>query len=157
MKRIFKVQYGLDLTPAEALRRYGMRKAIRIGVNRAAKVLKETEIAEAGKNALHGYTGRSIRILVKVYPNDHYTAVVGTGRGVKFTRGKFKKGKHKGEKRLVRPSKYAWLVIRGTKHARPKFNWLQSTLDITREPYAQKVKDEVEREIAKELQANSSK
>lgn len=153
--RIFKVQYGIDMSPAEALAKYGLRKAVRIGVNRAAAIVKAAEVAESGKLGGLGYTPRSIRILVRVYPNDHYTAVIGTGRGVKFSRGRYKRGKHKGEKRLIRPSKYAWLVIRGTKHARPGFNWLQSTLDATSEPYRQKVCEEVAREIEKELARRS--
>lgn len=146
----FKVQYDLNLTAAQQLHAYGIRKAIRIAVNRASAPVKAAEVAAAEGIARYGFTAKSIRIRVKVYPGDRFVSVVGTSRAFKRTKGKYKRGKRKGEKRLIIPANYAWLVERGTKHARAK-PWLKSAAEASLPQYQANVIEGVRTEIEAQL------
>lgn len=146
----FKVQYDLNLTPAESLKRYGIRKAIRIGANRAAAKVKAEVVNQAERIKLHGFTAKSIRIKVKVYPNDRYVSIVGTSSKYQRTKGRIKRGKNKGKPRVIKPSKYAHLVEGGTKRSKAK-PWLKPAYDASAGPYMADVQREVGRELELEL------
>lgn len=149
---MIKVQYDLNLTPAERLKAYGIRKAIRIAANRASAKVKASVVGHAGDIQLTGATAKSIRIKVKVYPNERFVSVVGTGSKFKRKgRKKITRGPHKGQKRTIQPSKYAHLVEKGTKRSKAK-PWLKPAHAESADRYIDDVRREVAAEIAAELE-----
>ncbi|MDY3558121.1 hypothetical protein R5W23_000842 [Gemmata sp. JC673] len=151
---MFKVQYDLNLTPAEQLKAYGIRKAIRIAANRASAPVKASVVNNAERIKLLGVTAKSIRIKVKVYPGDKYVSIVGTASKFKRKgRKKITRGPLKGQKRTIQPSKYAHLVEWGTKRSKAK-PWLKPAKEESAGRYIEDVRREVEKEIAAELARN---
>ncbi len=113
----------LDMSPADGLRQGGLRKALRIGINRAASPVKASVVSHALAVKKYGFLAASIRIKVKAYPADRFVTVIGPSTKYTRSRGKFKKGKRKGQPKKSIPSKYAHLVERGTKRSLAK-PWL---------------------------------
>lgn len=143
----FKVQYDVGLTQLERLNAYGLRKAVRIAVNRAAAKIKATVVSKANAVRRYGFLGRSIRIRVKVYRQLCHVAIIGTTRGFKRTKGKFTRGPKKGQKRVIVPSRYAHLVERGTKWTKAK-----PFIKPAEAESVPRFREDVKREIAKEIQ-----
>lgn len=148
--RVIAARAEIDLSPAEGLRKGGIRKAMRIGLNRAASPVKASVVSHASAVKRFGYLGKSIRIKLKGYPADRFVAVIGPSTKYTRTKGKFKRGKRKGEKRVFKPSKYARLVETGTgrSKARP---WLKPAYDESAGPFIDRAGVEVGREIQLEL------
>lgn len=147
----FKVQYDLNLTPLERLKAAGVRKAIRIGANRAAAKVKASVVSHAEGIKLLGATAKSVRIRVKVYSGEKYVAIVGPSSKYKVTRGK-----NKGKPRLIRPAKYAPFLEKGTKRSR-KRPFLEPAYFATAGGYIADVRREVAKDIEAELTRQSSK
>lgn len=137
----FKIQYDLDLAPAERLRNYGLRKAIRIAVNRAAARIKAAVAANAQASRRLGHLIKSLRIRVKVYRQFTHVAIVGPGRSFTRSGGRIRRGPRKGERRRIRPGRYAHLVERVKPFIRP-----------AQDGTALQFREEVTREIAREIQ-----
>lgn len=153
---MIKAQYDLNLTPAERLKAYGIRKAIRIAANRASSKVKASVVSHAEQVRLLGIMAKSIRIKVKVYPGDKFVSVIGTASKFKRVGKKYTRGKRKGQKRVLQPSKYAHLVERGTKRSRAK-PWLKPAYDESADRYIEDVRRQVEIEIAAELSRQAAK
>src|SRR5262245_39467804 len=142
----FKIQYDVDLTPAERLAAYGLRKAMRIAINRSARVLKSAMIAEANKHRRYGFLASSQRIKVKLYRNKYWLAMAGPGRGFKRVKGRYKRGKKKGQPRVSRPAKYAHLVDEGTSRAKA-YPMVKPAERAAVPTFQRQVTDELRREI----------
>lgn len=149
---MIKAQYDLNLTPVERLKQAGLRRAIRIGISRAAASVKAVVVSHAERVRLQGNLAKSIRIKTIVYPSGYYVAVVGPSTKFKRSpRGKIQRGPRKGQKRApIKPSRYAMLLERGGKRqsARP---WLAPAHNAAAPEYLRRVKAEVGKEIEKEL------
>lgn len=92
-------------------------KAIRIAMNKAASPVK----AEVVNNApvRHGILKKSFRIKVKNYKKKNvWVAVIGPQSKFAKNKGKYLTGEKKGQPIKHRPSAYARLVEKGTKHIR---------------------------------------
>ncbi len=146
----------LDLTPAEGLRKGGIRKATRIGISRAASPVKAAVVSHATAVKKFGYLAKAIRIRLKVYPADKFVAVIGPSTKYTRTKGKYTRGKRKGEKRVYRPSKYAHLVESGTRRsqARP---WLKPAHAESAGRFLATAAAEVGREIELELSRRAAR
>ncbi|VTR95240.1 : HK97-gp10_like [Gemmata massiliana] len=140
----------LDLTPIDGLNQSGIRRATRIGLNRAASPVKASVEAHATAVKRFGYLAKSIRIRLRLYPADRFVAVVGPASKFTRTKGVYKRGKRKGEKRLFKPSKYAHLVERGTRHSKAK-PWLKPAHDATAARFLQVAGYEVGAELEHQL------
>lgn len=140
----------LDMTPADGLKKSGIRKAMRIGVNRAASPVKASVVAHAEAVKRYGFLAKAIRIRTRVYPADRYVAVVGPSTRYVRQKGKYTRGPKKGQPRVSRPSKYAHLVESGTKRSQAK-PWLKPAHAATAGRFLDQVGREVGREIELEL------
>ncbi len=155
----FKVQYDLGLTEAERLKAYGLRKAIRIAVNRSTGPLKGAEQAAAQLIAKTGATAKSIRIKVKVYRQFFTVAVVGPAGGFVRKGARVKRGRRskvpfrRNLRKDIRPARYAHILERGSKRSRPR------PFITPAEPVLFQVRDRIAAEVAREIErqlANSS-
>src|SRR5262245_63377249 len=108
-------KFQVDLTPGEQLAKSGLRRASKIGLNRAASPVKASVVSHANAVKRYGFLAKSIRIRLRIYPSDRYVAVVGPSMNYARTKGKRKRGKYKGSPRRHRPAYYAHLVERGAK------------------------------------------
>lgn len=151
---MLKARMDLDLSPAEGLTKGGIRKAMRIGLNRAASPVKAAVVSHAEGVKRFGYLAKSIRIRLRIYPNDRFVAVIGPSTKVSRKKGKFKRGPRKGQPRVFVPSKYAHLVEKGTKRSRAK-PWLQPAHDEAAPQFVQQAPAEVIREIENQLAAKA--
>lgn len=140
----------LDMSPAEGLRKGGIRKAMKIGMNRAAAPVKASVVSHAEAIRRYGFLAKSIRIKLRAYPADRFVAVIGPASKFKAGRGKFKKGKRVGQPRKFVPSKYAHLVERGTKTSRAH-PFLAPAHAATSGTFLRTVGVEIGREIEQEL------
>lgn len=148
------VRATVDMRPAESLRKGGARKATRIGLNRAAAPVKAAVVSEAQAVARFGYLAKSIRIRLREYPPDKWVSVIGPSAAFSRTKGKFKKGKRKGQPRKVIPAKYAHLVNKGTKRSKPR-PFLVKAHRRTAAGFVRDAAAEVGKEIAAELARRS--
>jgi hypothetical protein len=154
--RVIAARAEIDLSPAEGLRQGGIRKAMRIGLNRAASPVKAAVVSHADAVKRYGYLGKSIRIKLKGYPADRFVAVIGPSTKYTRTKGKYTRGKRKGEKRVFRPSKYAHLVEKGTGRSKPR-PWLKPAYDESAGQFIDQAGVEVGREIELELARHQSR
>jgi HK97 gp10 family phage protein len=138
---MLKASFALDLSPAERLRRSGIRKAVRIAANRAAAPVKAVMVANAERIKDRGGIAKSIRIRVKIY-GDRFVTIIGPSRSYKRSAGR-------GKPKKV-PASYAHLVERGTKRTKPK-PFVRPTLAATKDQFYAAASREVGIEIAKEL------
>ncbi|VTU02777.1 : HK97-gp10_like [Gemmataceae bacterium] len=143
-------RYELDLSPAAGLKGGGLRKALRIGLNRAASPVKAAVVSNAEAVKRYGFLAKAIRIRTKVYPADKFVAVIGPSSKFVRQKGKFKKGKRKGQPKKAIPAKYAHLVERGTKRSRAQ-PFLGKAHAETAARFLDQVGAEVGREIEQEL------
>lgn len=146
----------LDLSPADGLRKGGLRRALKIGLNRAASPVKAAVVAHAEAVRRFGYLAKSIRIRTRVYPADRFVAVIGPSVKVVRKRGKITRGPRAGQARVYKPSKYAHLVERGTSRSRPR-PWLGPAHQETAARFLRSVGAEVGREIMNQLDRGASK
>ncbi len=115
-----KVEMEFKVDPFRELDRLkaGLKnKIIRIAINKAAAPVKAAVISFAplGKGPLK----KSIRIKVKHYRDRGvWVAIVGPGSSFKRVGKKFSRGKRKGQKRIIQPSRYASQVDGGTTRAK---------------------------------------
>jgi hypothetical protein len=143
----FKVQYDVDLSPAERLKRYGFRKAIRIAVNRASAPAKVTMTQKAEAIRRFGFTAQSMRIRVRIYgDSERFVSIVGPTRSFKRVKGKYTRGPRKGQKRVFIPANTAHLADKGTK--RSKAHHFVEKARVEANP---RYLVDVQREVAKEL------
>jgi hypothetical protein len=146
----------LDMRPAEGLAAAGLRKATRIGLSRAASPVKAAVVAHADAVRRYGFLAKSIRVKLKSYPADRWVTVIGPSSTFTRNKGKYSRGPHKGEPRKFRPSKYASLLERGTKHAAAK-PWLKPAWSDSTPQFLATVGDLVGKEIEKELAARATR
>lgn len=140
----------LDMTPAERLKNGGIRKATRIGLNRASSPVKAAVVSHADAGRRFGFLGKSIRIRLRSYPADRWVSVIGPSTKFTRTKGKYKRGKRKGEARVFKPSKYAHLVNAGTKRSKAT-HWLDQAHAEAAPRFLADVGREVGAEISKQL------
>lgn len=140
----------LDLTPGEQLAKSGLRRATRIGLSRAASPVKGSVVSHANSVRRFGFLAKSIRIRLRIYPSERYVAVVGPSMNFIRTKGKYKRGKHKGQPRRHRPAYYAHLVERGTKRSRAR-PWLAPAHAESASGFIENARREVGAEITREL------
>ncbi|HEX4606628.1 MAG TPA: hypothetical protein VH092_00325 [Urbifossiella sp.] len=146
----------IDMSPAEGLRKSGLRKATRIGLNRASAPVKASVVSHAEAVRRYGFLAKSIRIRLRSYPADRFVAVIGPSTAVVRKKGKYTRGKKKGQPKLIKPSKYACLVEKGTKHSKAK-PWLKPAYDETAAKFIASVGVEIGREVDKELAKASTR
>lgn len=147
-----KWEFATDFTKVlqdvkDATRKKIMRKAI----SKGAGVVKAVVVAKAPVR--YGFMQRSIRIRVRGYQeNLIWVAVIGPKKDFVRTKGKYTRGKHKGEARRNRPANIAHIIERGSKHARA-FPFLGPALEATRASYeatvAESVKAQIEQVLAR--------
>jgi len=137
----------VDLGPLEELASgKALRRALKIGINRAARPVKAAVKSEASSIQRYGYLAKSIRIKAIVYESGNAVAVIGPTRKYQGRKGKFTRGPRKGESRVFIPANYAHLVEKGTAHARPH-PFLKPALNSTLTQYLEAVKDEIRKEV----------
>jgi HK97 gp10 family phage protein len=153
---VISTEVKVDLSPTDRLRNGGIRKACKIGLNRAAAPVKASVVSHAEAIRRFGFLAKSIRIRSKVYHGDKFVAVIGPASKFVRGRGKFKKGKRKGEAKRFIPSKYAHLVERGTKTSRPN-PFLKPAHAATSGQFLRSVGVEIGREIEQELAKRAAK
>lgn len=106
-----------------------INRAARIAINKASAVTKAKLVYEEPVD--RGYLAKSIRIKVVLHTKKKgsgFTTVIGPSQKYVRKGKKYKKGKHKGEKRIIRPSRYAHLVER-------KYHVTQRAFDATKEQF----------------------
>jgi len=103
---------AFDLGPLEELASpKTLRTALKMAMNKAGGVVKG-EIQSSAPSR-YGYLGKSIRVKSIVYEGGRAIAVVGASRKYQGSKGKFTRGKRKGEGRKFIPGNYAHLVELG--------------------------------------------
>lgn len=139
----------LDLSKLDYVRGSGANKAIRMGFNKAMVPVKEAVIktAPADKGSLK----KSIKIKVKYYKASKTWAGI-AGPSMKFKRsgGKIKRGPNKGQKRTIRPARYAHVVNWGSKKMRGR-KFLEKSLSQTRAKFANDLAQFIKDKLAEEL------
>jgi len=153
---MINAKFQVDLTPGEQLAKNGLRRATRIGLNRAAAPVKASVVSHANAVKRYGFLAKSIRIRLRIYPSDRYVAVVGPSMNYVRTKGKKKRGKYKGSPRRHRPAYYAHLVERGTKRSRAK-PWLKPAHAESAGRFIEDARREVGKEIERELDRQRAK
>jgi hypothetical protein len=155
----FKVQYDLNLTEVERLKNYGLRKAMRIAINRAAAGIKTVVESNAAKVSTRtGTLAKAQRIKVKVYRQFTHVAIIGPARnfkraGKKITRGrKTRVPFRRGLRHTIRPGRYAHLVERGTKRSKasPFIKPSESAIPRFRDEAARAIAREIEKELSRQ-------
>ena len=107
------------LKMADQLTKGLKNKAIRIAMNKAAGRVKDAVCSNAPNR--YGYLSKSMRIKVKNYKDKSiWVAIVGPKSDFVKAKGKRTRGPLKGTAINHRPSLYARLVERGTRHAGAK-------------------------------------
>ena len=144
---------AIDMSPAEGLKKGGLRKAMRVGLNRALSPVKASVVAHAEAVKRYGFLAKAIRIRTRTYPADRFVGVVGPSTKYVRTKGTYKRGKRKGEKRKHVPANYAHLVQGGTKRSKAK-PWLSLAQAETAARFVEQVGVEIGREIELELARN---
>ncbi|WP_390891110.1 HK97 gp10 family phage protein [Gemmata palustris] len=96
----------------------GLRnKAMRIALNKASSPVKAKIVAAAPNR--FGFLKKSIRIRLQNYQNKQvWVSVIGPSRSFVRKKGKFKRGKKKGQPKNHRPANYSHLVDQGTRFIR---------------------------------------
>jgi hypothetical protein len=140
----------VDMRPAESLRAGGARKATRIGLNRASAPVKAAVVSEATAIKRYGFTAKSIRIRLRQYPPDKWVSVIGPGASFSRTKGKYQRGKRKGQARKHVPANVAHIVNKGSKRTKPK-PFLTKAHARTAAGFVRDAEREVGKEIAAEL------
>jgi hypothetical protein len=153
---LVRCESRVDMTPAEELRKGGIRKALRIGINRAASPVKASVVAHAAAVKKYGFLAKSIRIRVRTYAADRWASVIGPSTRYARKKGKFTRGKKKGQPRLFKPSKYAHLVEDGTKRSKAK-PWLRPAFNESAGGFLRRAGQEIGRELELELQRQRAK
>lgn len=119
----------LDLSKFAYVKGSLANKALRIAINKAASPVKATVIAQAP--AVKGNLKKSVKIKVKHYKaNAVWTAIIGPSASFKRSGKMSKKGKNKGQKRVIRPARYAPIVEK-------KRGFLKSSLSASRNKFIQ--------------------
>lgn len=129
----------LDLGKFQFLKGSLQNKAFRIAMNKAASPVKQTVINTAP--AVLGNLKKSIKIKVKHYKaNAIWTAIIGPSTSFKRMSKKAKRGKNKGEKRIIRPARYAPIVER-------KRGFIKSSMSSSRTVFVQTLQDAIRQQI----------
>lgn len=139
----------VDLKPLEGLKQSLVNKIMRKATTKAAKPVKVAVKSGAQKAKRYGYLNKSIGVKVKTY-KDNVIAVVGPRSKYSVTKGVYKKGKKKGADKVFRPSYYAHLVEKDTKHSKAK-PFLKPALDSTENVYLDTLNNEIAAQIASQL------
>jgi hypothetical protein len=146
----------VDMSPAEELGKSGVRKAVRIGLNRASAPVKAAVVSHAGARKRYGYLQKSIRIRLRTYSADRWVSVIGPSTKFVRRKGKYTRGKRKGEPRLFKPSKYAHLFERGTKRSKA-YPFLGPAYAETAGPFIRRAGREIGEELENELRRQRAK
>ncbi|QEL18532.1 hypothetical protein [Limnoglobus roseus] len=137
----------LDLAPLDGMRK-GVKLALKIAGNRAAKPIRERVIAEATSIQRYGFLAASIGTKTQSYKPTNIVSVVGPKMSFTRTRGTYKRGPRKGQKRKHIPYLYSWLVDKGTKRSR-KFGFLDKAYNSAAGNYAADLTKAFADELAK--------
>ncbi len=140
----------VDMSPAEGMAKAGIKKATRIGLNRASAPVKAAVVSEAEAIRRFGFLAKSIRIRVRNYGPDRWVSIVGPGLKFTRTRGKRKRGKNKGQPIRHTPANVAHLVEKGTKHSKGR-GFLKKAHAGTGKRFTVQAAAEVGKEIEAEL------
>jgi hypothetical protein len=112
----------LDLPNLSELKGKNKSAAYR-AINRAAKPIREAVINEATRIAVWGFLYKSIGTKTKLYAGSKFMTAIGPKSSYIRKGKKRKSGKHKGEKPVIRPVRFGWLLAKGTRRTR-KFDFL---------------------------------
>lgn len=146
-----KAEFKTDLAPLLDLKDKRVRKALKIGINRAAKPVRAQVKAEAERIALQGFTAKSIGTRQKVYRGGVVVVVViGPRRKYTRTKGRYTRGRRKGEKKVFRPAAVAHLVEKGTARSKPQ-PFLVPALEKTSGNYQKSLAAEIKAELEKSM------
>jgi hypothetical protein len=139
----------LDINSLKYVRNSGLNKAIRMGYNKSLKPVKDAVVGNAPAD--DGHLKKSIRIKVKYYARTKtWAGIVGPSRSFKRSGGKIKKGPNKGQKKIIRPARYAHLVNWGGKHLRGK-RFLEQSLAQTRQQFASNLSMNIKQKLSQEF------
>ena len=109
----------VDLAPLTAMTK-GLKVALIISANRAAKPVRQAVIANAEAKSLYGFLGRSIGTKTRVYGTARIVTIIGPKMSFSRTKGTYSRGPNKGQRRRRTPYLYGFLVERGTSRSKPK-------------------------------------
>ena len=144
------VQWKIDpVREVEQLNKAVRNKVIRIAMNKASAPVKASVVDNARKR--HGYLKKSIRIRLRNYQDKAvWVSVLGPKRDFYKRKGKYKRGPKRGQFKWHRPSNYARLLERGTKHASAK-PFLKPALLSTQSRFATVLQQSIREQIAAQL------
>jgi HK97 gp10 family phage protein len=148
---MIKAKINLDIKSLKYVRKSGMNKAIRIAFNKAMKPLKQAVIgnAPADKSNLK----KSIRIKVKFYVRTKtWAGIVGPSKSFKRAGKKIKNGPNKGQKKAIRPARYAHLVNWGSRKLRGR-KFLERSLIQTRSQFSSNLSRYIQEKLQQEFKA----
>lgn len=149
---MIKASVELDLSKLDYVRGSGMNKAIRMGFNKAMVPVKQAVISNAPADK--GSLKKSIKIKIKYYKSRKAWAGI-AGPSAKFKRsgGKVKRGPNKGQKRVIRPARYAHVVNWGSKKMKGR-KFLERSLSSTQAKFANELTDFIKDKLAEQLNKN---
>jgi HK97 gp10 family phage protein len=116
---MFTVSIDTDLRPLENLKRSLTSKILRKAITQASKVVRDAVRENAQAVARYGFLAKSIGVRIRM-KNGTAIAIVGPRTRWQRSMGTVTRGKHKGEERLQKPSKYAHFIERGTKRSKAR-------------------------------------
>jgi HK97 gp10 family phage protein len=145
---VIDAEVDIDISGLMELSEKGVRRALKIALNRAASPVKAAVVSAAAGIANRGYLSKSIRIKTKVYDSGAAVAIIGPSRNYVRTKGTISRGPRKGQVRRFIPANYGTLTERGTSRsaARP---FLSPALGSTQAQFQSVVQEEINREIQK--------
>ena len=138
------LQWIINPIPEAKKLRYGLaNRAMRIGTSKGGGVVKNTVIGQAPSRT--GALKKAQRVRVKHYKDKSIWAAI-VGPSSKYTKI-LRKG---GVRKVIRPSRYAHLVQRGTKYIRAN-PYLTRSLHLTMYVYGRIVRQKVSEVIRSTL------
>ena len=141
-------QVTLDIEPLKNVRKSGFRKALRIALNRSAAVVKASVVSHAESIKKTGTLAKSIRIKIIIkQASNQFSAVIGPSRSFKKTKGKYKRGRKQGEKKVYSPSRYSSILEFGGKRQNRK-PFIGPAFAETYSKFQTMVNSEVKKELA---------
>jgi HK97 gp10 family phage protein len=146
---MIRASVELDLSKLDYVRGSGMNKAIRMGFNKAMVPVKDAVIKNAPADK--GSLKKSIKIKVKYYKSSKTWAGI-AGPSAKFKRsgGKIKRGKNKGQKRTIRPARYAHVVNWGSRKMKGR-KFLEASMSSTKAKFANDLAQFIKDKLAEQL------
>jgi HK97 gp10 family phage protein len=138
----------VDLSPLLQLKKSLVKKVLRKAIREASAVIKAAVKGNVQPHGL-GDLAKSIGVKIRTY-KDVAVAIVGPKSKWQKVRGVYKKGRRKGQPKVVMPSKIAHLVEKGSKRSKA-YPFEKPAIDSHHDQYLTVLAGAIERAISAEL------